>query len=191
MAIRGGYDANKLLFKLAFLPPLRSSGLGHSCSDRTIFNIFLRAPAESRRVTEKLVWVFPPFILPTLRNESGLYNTFLFLELCQKKFRGSILTHKCRHTMWRSYTSLADLLGPMWAVFPYCYKQEENWRQSPLVYHKGSYFYYVRLWLFCHKSICSPGIFHVWPKAMLVTLQPLVRSNFWALKKASESVSEP
>lgn len=109
MAIRGGCDVNKLLFKLAFLPPLRSSGPWHSCSDRIIFNIFLRAPAESRRVTEKPVRVFPPFILPSLRNESGLYNTFLSLQFCQK-FRGSILTCQFSADILCASHSRTDLL---------------------------------------------------------------------------------
>ena len=69
-----------LKFEIKNSPSNTVSGLQLSYSDHIIFNIFLRAQSRiSHKVTEKLVLVFPPFILPILLNESDSHNTFLSL----------------------------------------------------------------------------------------------------------------
>lgn len=80
MVVSGGYEVSKLLFKIRNPPSNTVSGLQLSYPDHIIFNIFLRAQSRiSHKVTEKLVLVFPPFILPILLNESDSHNTFLSL----------------------------------------------------------------------------------------------------------------
>ena len=82
MAINGGYEVSELLFKIRNSPSNTVSGLQLSYCDHIIFNIFLRGQSRiSHKVTEKLVLVFPPFILPILLNESDSHNTFLSLTL--------------------------------------------------------------------------------------------------------------
>lgn len=80
MAISGSYEVNRLLFRIRNSPSKTVSGLQLSSSDHIIFNIFLRAQSRiSHKVIEKLVLVFPPFILPIPLNESDSHNTFLSL----------------------------------------------------------------------------------------------------------------
>lgn len=79
-AISSGYEVRKVLFKIRNSPPNTGRGLQLSQSDHTTFNIFLRAQSRiSHQVTEQLVLVFPPFILPILFHESDSHNTFLSL----------------------------------------------------------------------------------------------------------------
>lgn len=102
--------------KLEILLPILSLGLQLSFSDHIIFNILLRAQSRiSHKVTEKLVLVFPPFILPILPSESDSHNTFLSLT----SFRNSeaalypTKVYGCRVTT-KHYSSPSVSPPPTW-----------------------------------------------------------------------------
>lgn len=80
----------RFFLKLEILLPILCLGLQLSHSDHIILNIFLRAQDRiSHKVTEKLILVFLPFILPILLSESDKHNPFLSLT----RFRNSEAAH--------------------------------------------------------------------------------------------------
>lgn len=128
--------------KLAFLLPILSLGCDIPTLTTSFLAFFLRVRVEFQKVIEKLVLLCPPFILPTLLNESGLYNAFLSLTFSEIQREHSFSQEQWRCVTTKHHSAPFASSYPIW---PWR-KQVERSTGIGLIWHRNT-----------HKGLSSKG----------------------------------